>query len=62
MSSYEKIVSNQKFSKESQISQEVKDIDEAMKALNIQKDDIQNLKYESFIYELKNSKCIFFDP
>jgi hypothetical protein len=57
LSSYEKIVSVQKFSDNSQVGLEFKELGEAFKALSIQKDDIQKLKYESFIYELKNAKC-----
>jgi len=37
--------------------QQVNELGDAMKALNIGKEDIQKLKYESFINELKNSKC-----
>jgi len=57
LGSYEKIVALQKFSEEGKDNQEISNLSDAMKKLHIQKDDFQKLKYESFIYELKNSNC-----
>ncbi len=51
------MVFQQKFSEDSKMVQQVNELGDAMKALNIGKEDIQKLKYESFINELKNSKC-----
>lgn len=47
----------QKFSEERKVNQEISNLNDAMKKLQIQKDDFQKLKYESFIYKLKKSNC-----